>query len=320
MHYEKVFLAIKKQTKLFSFLGVLVFFNLNAQQISFCHLDKTLEEIQSSSIEWQNYDKPIYEGPDNGIYWFKIKLEDNAPKILHIPESHVSRANLYHQNKEIKRETKTRYVTFKIENNRASNNIYYLKVNCLLEARIPLKIDSPKEYYRTEIKDFVITSIYTGVVICIIIFNLFLFFSYKNRVYLYYIFMVIGMYLNAFYKDGISALIFGIKGINETLETTLNEIVVISAVFFCTKYLSLKENLPKLRLIGIYVAVLSLTCNILFQLTKNFYLFTITDVLHLLALDVFWFAGVFLWKKSIDARFFTIAYGIPLLFLSLIHI
>ena len=45
---------------------------LSAQKITYIHQNKSLQEIQQSNIKWENYEKPIYEGMDNGIYWFKI--------------------------------------------------------------------------------------------------------------------------------------------------------------------------------------------------------------------------------------------------------
>ena len=126
--------------------------------------------------------------------------------------------------------------------------------------------------------------------------------------------MVIGMAVNAFYKDGITALIFGIESFNETHETSLSSIVVISAIFFSTKYLSLNQYLPKLKKIGISIVFLAIIINFIYQFTLNFSFFITANILYLLALDVFWIAGLLLWKKSSAARFFTIAYGLPLLF------
>lgn len=39
-----------------------------------------------------------------------------------------------------------------------------------------------------------------------------------------------------------------------------------------------------------------------------------SELFILFALDVFWSSGIFVWKKSFEAKLFTLAYGLPLLF------
>ncbi len=283
------------------------------QEVFYTYNDIPLQEIQSNKTEWTAYNNPIYEGLENGVYWFKIELTTNTPKILNIPESHISNAVLYYNNIEIKRKENTRYVTFNL-NPKTNKSIYYLKVNCLLEARIPLEIKEIDAYYKSESKQFIISGMYLGLVLCIIIFNLLSYLSFKDNTYIYYIFMVIGMAMNAVYKDGITALIFGLEGINERLETSLTGILVISAIFFSTKFLSLNKYLPKLKNLGIIIVIVSLLFNIIYIISGNFKLFILTDILYLIALDIFWFTSLLLWNKSKYAKFFCIAYGIPLLF------
>ncbi len=311
------FLGINKVMLNYALLFlVLLFkcFSVNAQKIYYTHQDKTLQEIKASSIDWEPYTETIYNGIDNGVYWFKIELELSKPRVLSIPESHISKAQLFYENSEIKKESDTRYVTFILESQSAAEKKYYLKVDCLLEGKIPLEIKDYSSFYKNEMKDYMIIGLYIGIVLCIILFNLFSYITLKNTTYLHYIFMVIGMSINAFYKDGMTALLFGIEGFNETHETTFTSILVISSIFFSTSYLSLNNYLLKLRRVGIVVAIFSILSNIIYQVTLNFTAFITTDILYLLVLDIFWFSGVLLWKKSPDARFFAIAYGIPLLF------
>ena len=284
-----------------------------AQDIFYTQQDLSLKEIQENQNEWLPYNKPIYKGFNNGVYWFRIELENNKPQILSLPESHISKVNLYYNSLEITRQQNTRYITYAVEP-KPNNLTCFLRVNCLLEGRIPIKIEETKAYYQSELKEYMIIGIYVGLVLCIIILNMLSYTSFKEITYIHYIFMVIGMAINALYKDGITALLFGIEGINETLESTLNSVLVISAVFFSTSYLSLKKYLPKLRKLGICIAILAVLSNIFYLICCEFSLFVITDILYLIALDVFWFAGLLLWHKSPYAKFFTIAYGIPLLF------
>ncbi len=282
--------------------------------IAYIHKDVAIDSITDESINWENLEKPIYDGFNNGVYWFKMELEPSeTDRIISIPESHITRAQLFDNNTEVEMLTPTRYAAFQIP---STNTIktYYLRVNCLLEARIPIEIKETRTYYKSEIIEGVIIAIYFGVIFSIILFNIFSFYSFGNKTYLFYIFMVIGMSVNAFYKDGVTAYLFGIDGVNEILEPLLNAIVCISAIFFTITYLEIEDRLKTIKILGISVVALALIFNVIFQITGNFGVFTLIHICHLLSLTIFLSAGFFLWKESFFARFFVLAYGLPLFF------
>ena len=287
---------------------------LSENNISYIYKDIAVDSISSSTIDWQKLNEPIYRGFDNGVYWFKIKLEPSTnDRVISIPESHISRARLYGSNGAVKMLGPTRYAAFPIPDSEKST-IYYLRVNCLLEARIPIEIKESKSYYNDELIEYTITGIYLGIVLAIILFSLFSYYSFGNRTYLLYVFMVIGMSVNAFYKDGVTAYLFGINSIHEVLEGPLNSIVVIAAIFFTVSYLGIEDQLKKLKIFGIAVAIIAVIANVVYQFTGSFAVFTMIHLGHLLSLTIFLSAGVILWKKSFYARFFVLAYGLPLFF------
>ena len=86
---------------------------------------------------------------------------------------------------------------------------------------------------------------------------------FKNKTYLYYAFAALGMALNAFYKDGLTAYIFGSEGINEYLEPILDSILYIGGVTFINSFLKLKRRYPKY----FYSAIIIFWC----VSHKNFY-------------------------------------------------
>jgi DNA-binding CsgD family transcriptional regulator len=282
--------------------------------ISYIHKDLSFLEIDSPNIEWEPFEERIYDGFNNGVYWFKVECSASyVDQILTIPESHITRASLYLLGNEIDKLSKTRYACFKLKANE-EKRVYFLRVNCLKEARIPIEIKTYEEYHQSELNEYIIIGLYCGIVLSILLFNLFSYFSFNNKMYLHYMFMVLGMSANAIYKDGLIALLFGIEGINEVLEPPINAILVISCIFFTSSYLNLNNKLKKLKILGVSVIGLSIIANIGFLVTNSFLLFSMTAIFHLLALDIYWSAGVILWKKSYYAKFFALAYGVPLLF------
>jgi DNA-binding CsgD family transcriptional regulator len=281
--------------------------------ISYIHKDISVGFITDTSINWQELKEPIYNGFDNGVYWFKIVLNSSVnERIISIPESHISRVRLFVNQKEIKMLQPARYVAFSIPYSEKKTTCY-LRVNCLLEARIPIEIKQKNAYFNDELVEYAITGIYLGFVLAIIVFSLFSYFSFGNITYLLYLFMVIGMSANAFYKDGLLAYFIGVNSINEVLEPVINLIVPISAIFFTVSYLEIQEKLKRLKILALSMVVITILIVVAYQLTGNFVLFTAAAILNLCSLTIFLSAGFILWNKSFYARFFAIAYGVPLL-------
>lgn len=305
---------MSKQLLIFIFYFFLQINLFAGEKISYLYEDVSIGLIADTTIEWQELNEPIYNGFENGVYWFKIVLPPSIhDRIISIPESHISRARLFVNGQEISMEQPARYVKFSIDVSEKEAT-YYLRVNCLLEARIPLEIEDAKAYYSQELIEYLIIGAYMGMVVAIIIFSLLSYFSLGNVTYLLYILMVIGMSGNAFYKDGVLAYFIGVNSINEILEPFINLIVPMSAILFTVNYLDIKGRLKKLRVFGVSMTFFALLSALYYLYTRSFVVFTATAILNLLSLSIFLSAGFILWNKSPFSRFFAIAYGIPLFF------
>ena len=281
--------------------------------ISYLYKDISYQKTSKTENGWIPFNGFINNGLNNGVYWLKLELiPSKSERVIRIPESHVTNTTLLFNNSTIPVWVPNDYITYKIP---ASNkhNTYYLKVNCLLEARITLDVLNISQYYQNKTKAYITKALYYGIVLIILLFNLFSYINLKNKAYLYYMFMVFGMALNAFYKDGLIAFLFGFNGVNEVLELYINLILPISAIFFAKSYLDQKNKLFRIRRIGTAVAFLCIFGTILFHSTHNFTIYVWTNIFQLLTLNIFWLYGIILWKKNVYARFYAIAYGLPLL-------
>lgn len=290
-------------------------FNSFGQKVDYLHSPKTLQEITKiDSNNWLEYTSPyqIYNGVNNGIYWFRISCEkSNKNRIISINESHVTRATLYIGYRKYPPISNKRFVTFKVP----KKQTVYLQVDCRLEARIPLIIQDEKTFVDSENNEFLLMGIYYGVVLSILLINLYSFFSFKDKTYLHYMLMVFGMAANAFYKDGMFAAYFGRYGLNETIEPLINSIVPLSAILFMQSYLRAKYYRPRLFLVSSSIIVLAQVLTVTVIITGvEMWLFTTTDVVLMVSIDLFWLTGAMMWSTSFEAKFFTIAYGLPLIF------
>lgn len=286
--------------------GTNISFRQCNREISTCH-----DEISSS---WVPLKEDIYEGLNNGIYWFRLELSpaDHA-RIITIPESHITQAILYLNNQKIE-PLPRRYLTFKVESNK-NKVIYHLRVNCHLDARIPIRIYEQEEFQTRANKEFLIIGMYYGIVLSILFINLFSYVSFRNVTYGQYMLMAFGMAFNAFYKDGLLFQLIGRHGLVEVIEPTINSIVPITAIWFTNSYLSFGKDRPILYRTSVGLVLFSQVLNITLLLSgAGVLLFTFIDLVILIALDTYWITGISMWKKSFEAKLFTIAYGIPLFF------
>src|SRR5690606_35921507 len=67
---------------------------------------------------------------------------------------------------------------------------YYLKVKSAEQIILPITINTPTTLWERLTKDSLITGIYTGIVLIMFLYNLFLFFSVKDKSYLFYVIYV----------------------------------------------------------------------------------------------------------------------------------
>lgn len=125
--------------------------------------------------------------------------------------------------------------------------------------------------------------------------------------------MALSMAFNAFYKDGIFTLLFGSGGWLNYIEPSINSCLAISVIFFTRNYLQLDVHAPKMQITAIITIGIATISNVILWITKDFLFFAITDIILLIGFDIYWVIGIMLWKKTEEAKYYTLAYGIPLL-------
>ncbi|MEM7185475.1 MAG: 7TM diverse intracellular signaling domain-containing protein [Bacteroidota bacterium] len=157
--------------------------------------------------------------------------------------------------------------------------------------------------------------LYFGFALMLVLLNLVCFFLFEEKAFLYYSAALATMSLLLFYSDGLFELLQISTVDNPLLVTTLLTFFAISfGAIFASKYLTLKEFLPKFKhigfgLVGIAMLLLAtgwITSNPAFLHGANAVLFTVAVT--------YFMAGVYLFSKKNYAKFFVIATFIPLLF------
>jgi len=157
--------------------------------------------------------------------------------------------------------------------------------------------------------------LYYGFALMLVLLNLVCFFLFDEKTFLYYSLALASMSVLLFFNDGLLELLEISTTTNAVLKSSLLSLFAIGfTAIFASKYLSLKEFLPKLKLItfsligisALLIATGGITDNAAFLLGANALLFTVATSYFL--------AGIYLFSKKNYAKFFVIATFIPLLF------
>ncbi len=157
--------------------------------------------------------------------------------------------------------------------------------------------------------------LYYGFALMLVLLNLVCFFLFEEKTFLYYSGALASMSVLLFFSDGLLALLEMQPSANPLLTSTILTFFAISiGAIFASKYLTLKEFLPKFKNIGFGLVGLSLLMIMAGAISANpAFLHGANAILYTVAVTYF-MAGVYLFSKKNYAKFFVIATFIPLLF------
>lgn len=199
------------------------------------------------------------------------------------------------------------YPIFKVGIKKGDN--YYLKIFSTEPVNFSVAIDSEEEFYHKYTKTISLVSVYVGVMIALFLYNLFLFFSVKDRVYFFY----------CLYILFISAIQLTLLGYSYFLIFFQNpiwyehSIIVFSSlsgifgVLFLRKFLETKKYLPLINKgLSLILIVYSLgAIGRVFGLVSLSYSFT--DIGALLVVVFFMSSGIMMVRKGYRPAFYFLA-------------
>lgn len=190
-----------------------------------------------------------------------------------------------------------------------------------------IDIYTKSEYKKFTVNEYLFFGFYSGVIIAMIIYNLFLFFSFFERVYLFYIFHLTTAFIYQLLFSGYGAFYEVVNPIYlDMLSRFMGNLSIFSSILFSIYFLNLKSILPKLNSI---LKLIAITLLIIFISTmlfgkKVFFLSDIgTSILNIITITLIIISAIFAIKKgSNEAKFFLLAWLIlaiasPLFTLSL---
>lgn len=279
----------------------------SAQHIQYTHRDHTLSQIIGSDIEWMTYEKPILEGLDNGIYWFKIELSrTDQTQFIRLPSAHLIDCQLYRDHESIPVLPKTRYYAFEIAP-LEKEATFYLKVDAIKEAFIPITISTDQAYQSSKNRNLYIYFAFYGFMLAIILFSLISFFQYRDHTYLLYILLTIGVNWPPAIHEGLFSFFLSPTTVNFFLEPLSHLLCGIFSALFTYQYLNLSQD--KNRFIPIVGTIMGIgfLAFLSYLYSRSYELFISLDILMMIVLTVCMSYGIMNFTRNDYAKFFTIA-------------
>lgn len=301
-----IFLMFKKFV-----LITLIFISTYAtsQTISIFQDKGQLHSINTiDSANFKTLDKPINNGLNNKVYWFKIEGINKG--FLEINNSTISEAYLFDNKNQIMPIENKNFVTFKVED----SALLYLKVNATKEAKIPIKLYSETEYIDNTRFQGIFSGLFYGFGLMVLFINLFFFFNFKENTFLFYFLFLLSFSLMFSYRDGFIYFLGVNKEFVQNSEGFIHTLVGLSGLVFTINYLKLRSDFPKFIWLSMGLIIVSFILDIVHLMTNEYLFFALSDLGSIVIFTSCWLCSLLLIKKHEYAPVFFIAYTVLLFF------
>lgn len=192
---------------------------------------------------------------------------------------------------------------------------YYLRVKSTEQIIIPITVNEPESLWQNQSLDNLIIGIYLGIVIIMVLYNLFIYFSVNDSSYLYYVIYVLFV---GFTQVGIKGYTFKyLWPYSPAFE--LKSVVLaacissIAALMFTRKFLSTKQDAPKSNIALSILICIFCVAIVLILAGKDMAGFQVMQAsTTLLTIGVLSISCMLMIKGSAPAKYFFIAWSILL--------
>ncbi|SFF52130.1 7TM diverse intracellular signaling domain-containing protein [Thermoflexibacter ruber] len=294
------------------------------------HGSLTLKQILSTEIQGK-FQKVTQEIPNfqstNAAVWLKFIVENKASQedfYLELGSAYLDSIALYVLKDEqleskkvggdnypfIQREILVTNFLYHLNIPQGEQRTYYLRVTSLQPLAFPIRIGNIKSLYgRNHVADYV-QGLYFGFMLLMFLYNLFVYFSVRERIYLYYVAYV---FSTTVFIAGIYGYFFEFIWADYPL---LNNYIVIApaffkifAVLFTRDFLNTKKNAPRIHWISNVFIGTSILIVILLLLKQAIPALIIAQAGLLFMAIYFLIVGIIVFRKGYSpAKFYLVAW------------
>ncbi|WP_159473605.1 7TM diverse intracellular signaling domain-containing protein [Dyadobacter sp. 3J3] len=166
---------------------------------------KTLSELDTSLFVKSDVEIPNL-GLSKSAFWIKLKIRNYTSEeniLLELASPMIDLCDLYsgetrkllQSNSENlpfrQRKINDPNLVFELRVPQGQTKTFYLKILASEQLILPLIINSPKEFYQDSLNEEILAGIQIGILLVMILYNLFIYFSVKEESYLYYVLYIL---------------------------------------------------------------------------------------------------------------------------------
>lgn len=255
-------------------------------------------------------------GFNNATFWFKISfqnLKNNEAIFLDIKESSIKKIEIFDsENLVTSVDNTSENPNLQLKITKPLNKTFYLKTTFNKQVYFNLQINTKADYYKNVNFTYFKFGWFYGLVLMILLINLFFYFSLKDVVFLWYCFFLISINLGIATYDG--ALNFLLKDAVSLKYAigTIYFLIPVSCAIFSIKFLRIDLYWIKIKYAAFGLLLIQAVLTILYFNTNNFKFIAFGDNIALIIFLSSWILGLLLFKKQTFARFYVLGYSIIL--------
>lgn len=191
---------------------------------------------------------------------------------------------------------------------------FYLRIRSKMPVILPVYITQPQQQLTETAREYMFSGAYVGIVIIMVVYNLFLFLSIRDRGYLFYVIYVLFVGLTQIGLKGFNFQFLwpGAPGFENISVILFASVSGIAAIFFTIEFLEVKKYFRKLYFMLLVLAALFATSLValLFNTNTAFLIMQTTTTLSSVGLFATACYAVAKLPSASSARFFLVAWTV----------
>lgn len=288
----------------------------------------TAREIQFKNFETlQKYINSPYE-PD-ATYWFKLKISNISTHTLwylEILDPFIEKINFSEKKDTLfiykstgsaerfdTRPLAHKNFLFPISLQKNESTTVYFSYKTPTKNGLRITLRKAENLFEYATNEYYFLGIFYGILLIMALYNLFIYFSTKESIYIFYVLYVITYCINSYRIDGMGfKYIWGnFPEINIFIVSTSRLLLILGFYFYSSKFLSIKQLSQKLNRYLIFSLILY---TLLFTINSLLINSHLLDYFYLIPFSLIYVAGILAYKKgNAGAKYFLIALNFFLL-------
>lgn len=285
--------------------------------------------IQPSQLVGKAFNEDIIdyqENPDwrEADWWFKFSVKNNSSSyqwFIEIPDFHIENVAIYYPDRDTiieagyagnfdKRFYQHKNFVFDLNLLPGEEKVYYCKMASSEPFGSLIKIRSARFLMQYSLGEYILLGFFYGFLLVIALYNLFVYFSIKDKSHLLYVFYVIAIASRALMEDGLGfQYIWGdFPFVNKVFKEITPLLLLVCFAGYSRYFLDLKE---KFRVYDRYLLLLTAGYLVYFTFALFFPPFRYEWMIYAIPFVGIYIIAILVYKRGYKpARFFIIGYSL----------